>query len=86
MGVQVPLHRSLTMPLWGTNHKRNFENAVSQILRENNRILVRRCRFYIFQLASDIVVANGRQLSQIEEQNLMNNDKYLSNYYMSDEE
>ena len=40
----------------------------------------------MLQLASEMAKAIGRQLTTFEHNNVLNNEKYLSDYEMSDEE
>ena len=90
MGVRVPTRHSLDV--YPTrNHgmswiqfKRKVVLAVSLIRKENNRMLVRRSRHYMYQLAQDSVRASGRELTETQEQMLLQNPKYLSDGYMSD--
>ena len=83
MGVCVLHLRSRTML------RRNMvecELAVTVINEENNRMLMRRCRYFMLQLATRMAEATGRQLTTSEHNNVLNNEKYLSDYEMSDEE
>ncbi|KAL7215652.1 hypothetical protein ACSBR1_027746 [Camellia fascicularis] len=69
--------------------KRNvgdYEKVVSRIKNENNRTLMRRCRHFMLQLAIEMTEASNRELTVIERNNVLNNEKYLSDYYMLDEE
>ena len=49
-------------------------------------MLMRRYRHFMLQLATEIAEASNRDLTVIERNNILNNEKYLSDYYMSDEE
>ncbi|KAG5529179.1 hypothetical protein RHGRI_029759 [Rhododendron griersonianum] len=49
-------------------------------------MLLRRCRYYMLQLAREVAEANGRELTPRERSNVLANNKYLSDYDMSDEE
>ncbi|KAG5515802.1 hypothetical protein RHGRI_036748 [Rhododendron griersonianum] len=73
MGVRIPHRRSLEMP---TTNKREYEAAVSRIKEENNKMLMRRSRYFMLQL----------ELMENERNNALNNEKYLSDYAMSDED
>ncbi|CAL5351808.1 unnamed protein product [Camellia sinensis] len=82
-GAPVPHRRSLTM---ARRNVSDYEKAVSRIKKENNRMLMRRCRHFMLQLATEMAEASNRDLTVIERNNVLNNEKYLSGYYMSDEE
>ncbi|CAL5415834.1 unnamed protein product [Camellia sinensis] len=82
-GAPVPHRRSLTM---ARRNVSDYEKAVSRIKKENNRMLIRRCRHFMLQLATEMAEASNRDLEVIERNNVLNNEKYLSDYYMSDEE
>uniref|UniRef100_A0A164T3B7 Uncharacterized protein n=1 Tax=Daucus carota subsp. sativus TaxID=79200 RepID=A0A164T3B7_DAUCS len=60
--------------------------AVGLIREENNRMLLRRCRFYMLKLAKDSTTASGREMTFEEECQLLQNPHYLSDDPMSDEE
>ncbi|KAL7248799.1 hypothetical protein ACSBR1_011056 [Camellia fascicularis] len=64
----------------------DYEQAVSRIKKENNRMLLRRCRHFMLQLATEMTEASNRELTVTKRNNVLNNDKYLLDYYMSDEE
>ena len=83
LGVKIPHRRSMTMP---RTNVPTYEEAVSRIKRENNRMLMRRGRYYMLQLATEMADANGRLLTEAERNNVLNNDQFLSDYYMSDED
>ncbi|KAF7112934.1 hypothetical protein RHSIM_Rhsim13G0134300 [Rhododendron simsii] len=83
MGVRIPHRRSLEMP---TTNKREYEAAVSRIKEENNRMLMRRSRYFMLQLATEMAEANQRELTETEHNNALNNEKYLFDYAMSDED
>ncbi|KAL7224990.1 hypothetical protein ACSBR1_026300 [Camellia fascicularis] len=82
-GAPIPHRLSLTMARRNVN---DYEKVVSRIKKENNRMLMRRCRHFILQLATEMAEASNRELTVIEQNNVLNNEKYLSNYYMLDEE
>ncbi|KAG5565137.1 hypothetical protein RHGRI_001135 [Rhododendron griersonianum] len=69
-----------------TTNKREYEAAVSRIKEENNRMLMRRSRYFMLQLATEMAEANQRELTENEHNNTLNNEKYLSDYAMSDED
>ncbi|KAF5934244.1 hypothetical protein HYC85_030415 [Camellia sinensis] len=56
--------------------------AVSRIKKENNRMLMRRCRHFMLQLAIEMAKASNRDLTVTERNNVLNNEKYLSDYYI----
>lgn len=68
-----------------TEYKEQVIKAVEHIRMENNRMLLRRSRYYMYELAKDSVSASGRELSEVEKCHLLQNPKYLSDDYMSDE-
>ncbi|KAL7259969.1 hypothetical protein ACSBR1_005770 [Camellia fascicularis] len=79
----VPHRRSLSM------RRRNvgdYEQAVNRIKKENNRMLLWRCRHFMLQLTTEMAEASNRKLTMTERNNVLNNDKYLSDYYISYEE
>ncbi|KAG5540933.1 hypothetical protein RHGRI_020980 [Rhododendron griersonianum] len=79
----VPHRRVIQMR---RENKLDYERAVRRIRRENNRMLLRRCRYYMLQLAREIAEASGRELTPCERSNVLANSKSLSDYDMSDEE
>ncbi|KAL7233359.1 hypothetical protein ACSBR1_017059 [Camellia fascicularis] len=82
-GAPVPHRRSLSM------RRRNvgdYKQAINRIKKENNRMSLQRCRHFMLQLATEMAEASNRELTMTERNNVLNNDKYLSDYYMSDEE
>ncbi|KAH7867521.1 hypothetical protein Vadar_034452 [Vaccinium darrowii] len=83
MGVRIPHRRSLEMP---RTNKHDYEAAVARIKEENNRMLMRRSRYFMLQLAIEMAEANDRELTENEHNNALNNEKYLSDYAMSDED
>ncbi|CAL5422041.1 unnamed protein product [Camellia sinensis] len=76
-GAPVPHRRSLTM---ARRNVSDYEKAVSRIKKENNRMLMRRCRHFMLQLATEMAEASNRDLTVIERNNVLNNEKYLSDY------
>ena len=83
MGVHVPRLHLRTML------RRNMvecELTVTVINKENNRMSMRRSRYFMLQLTTEMVEATGRQLTTSERNNVLNNEKYISDYEMSDEE
>ncbi|KAL7241243.1 hypothetical protein ACSBR2_006796 [Camellia fascicularis] len=79
----IPHRRSLNMPRLNVG---DYEQVVSRIKKENNRMFLQRCRHFMLQLATEMVEASNRELTVTERNNVLNNEKYLSDYYMSDEE
>lgn len=49
-------------------------------------MLMRRCRYFMLQLATEMAEASQRALTSEERTKALNNEKYLSDYEMSDEE
>ncbi|KAL1803180.1 hypothetical protein ACET3Z_031827 [Daucus carota] len=70
---------------WG-DYRRLVIEAVGLIREENNRMLLRRCRFYMLKLVKDSAAASGREMTFEEECQLLQNPNYLSDEPMSDEE
>ncbi|KAG5561485.1 hypothetical protein RHGRI_004511 [Rhododendron griersonianum] len=67
-------------------NKLDYERVVKRIRRENNRMLLRRCRCYMLQFEREVAEASGKELTPRERSNVLANNKYLSDYDMSDEE
>ncbi|CAL5421671.1 unnamed protein product [Camellia sinensis] len=65
-GAPVPHHRSLTM---ARRNVSDYEKAVSRIKKENNRMLMRRCRHFMLQLATEMAEASSRDLTMVERNN-----------------
>lgn len=93
LGARVPIRDSFAMypnePMQGRSwnqYKQQVVRAVEQIRFENNRMLLRRSRYYMYELAKDSVSASGRELSEAEKCHLLQNPNYISDDYMSDEE
>ncbi|KAI8570510.1 hypothetical protein RHMOL_Rhmol01G0040100 [Rhododendron molle] len=49
-------------------------------------MLIRRSRYFMFQLATEMVEPDQRVLTENERNNVLNNEKYLSDYAMSNED
>ena len=81
--VRIPKRRSQTMP---RRNMEEYEEAVQRIKRESNRMLMRRCRYYMLQLATEMAEASHRELTTEERTNALNNEKYLSDFEMSNED
>ncbi|CAL5343644.1 unnamed protein product [Camellia sinensis] len=75
-GAPVPHRRSLTMA------RRNVSDYEKAIKKANKRMLMRRCRHFMLQLATEMAEASNRDLTVIERNNVLNNEKYLSDYYI----
>ena len=63
-----------------------YENALRRIREENNRMSLRRSRYYMLKLATDQANAMSRTLTDNEVNNVLNNAAFVSDYEMSDEE
>ena len=70
---------------WG-EYRRKVIEAVELIIKENNRMLLRRCRFYMLKLAKDSTIASGRKMTFEKECQLLQNPHYIYDDYISDEE
>ncbi|KAH7855623.1 hypothetical protein Vadar_026862 [Vaccinium darrowii] len=82
MGVRIPHRRSLDMP---RTNKHEYEAVVTRIKEENNRMLMHKSRYFMLQLATEMAEASDRELKENEYNNALNNEKYLSDYAMSNE-
>ena len=69
-----------------SEYKRVVIKAVEQIRFENNRMLLRKGRYDMYELARTQVRALGRELSELEKTYLIQNPNYLSDEEMSNEE
>ncbi|KAL1831041.1 hypothetical protein ACET3Z_000692 [Daucus carota] len=92
LGAKLPAPDSLAIypeyrfqGSWG-EYRMKVIAGVEQIREENNRMLLRRCRMYMYQLARDSATASGREMSFEEECALLQNPNYISDFYMSDED
>ena len=56
----------------------DYEKVVKQIRKENNLMLLRRCRYYMLQLAGEMATATQRELTPNERNNVLSYDEYLS--------
>jgi hypothetical protein len=56
----------------------NYEKVVKQIRKENNLLLLRRCRYYMLQLAKEMATATQRELTPNESNNVLSYEEYLS--------
>jgi hypothetical protein len=65
---------SLTMP---RSNVVDYEKVVKQIHKENNLMLLRRCRYYMLQLAKEMAIATQRELTPNEHNNVLSYDEYL---------
>ena len=55
-----------------------YRHAVAKIKKENNRMLLRRCRYHMLQLVEELAAVTNRQLILAECNNVLNYDNYLS--------
>ena len=83
LGAPIVRHLSLSMQ---RRNRSEYEFAVNRIREENNRMCIRRSRYYLLQLTNNQVTTMGRTLSQTEVNNVLNNPSYVSDYEMSDED
>ena len=77
MLLEVPLvdRISLTMP------RRNMDQcrrAMAKIQKENNLMLLRRCKYHMLQLVEELATATNRQLTPVECNNILNYEDHLS--------
>ena len=68
------------------NNQSEYEGVVKRIREENNRMFIRRSRYYMLKLANNQATAIERTLSESEVNNVLNNLGYISDYEMSDED
>ena len=60
--------------------------AVKRIREENNRMFIRRSRYFLLKLATEQTIAMGRSILKNEVAHVLNNTMYISDNEMSDEE
>ena len=83
LGAPIIKRHSLNM---AKNNIRAYEESLRIIRKENNRLLLHRCRFYMYKLAKEQATVVDCELTEAEIRNIMNNPNYASNEGMSDEE
>ena len=83
LGAPCVRRSSLSMQ---RRNRSEYEVAVRRIREENNRMFIRRSRFYMLKLATNQANAMGRTLTETEINNVLNNSSYIFYYEMSDEE
>ena len=66
---------SLTMP---RRNMVDYKYVVKKNRKENNLMLLRRCRYYILKLAEEMATATQRELTDDERNNVLNYESYLS--------
>ena len=81
----APIVRRLSLSMQRRN-RAEYEVAVKRIREENNRMFIRRSRYYMLKLANNQATAMGRTLTQAEVHNVVNNPAYISDNEMSDED
>ena len=81
----APIVRRSSLSMQRTNRS-EYEIAVNRIREENNRMCIRRSRYYLLQLATNQATAMGRTLSHTEVNNVLNNPSYVLDYEMFDED
>ena len=77
MLLEVPLvdRISLTMPWRNMDQCRR---AMAKIQKENNLMLLRRCKYHMLQLVEELATATNRQLTPVECNNILNYEDHLS--------
>ena len=68
---------------WNNLHE--YIAAVLQIQDENNRMVMHKAWFFLLSIMQENANNNGRELSSIEYNALLQNPNYVSDYSMSDE-
>ena len=81
----APCVRRLSLSMQRRN-RAEYEVAVKRIREENNRMFIRRSRYYMLKLANNQATAMGRTLTQAEVHNVVNNPAYISDNEMSNED
>ncbi len=56
----------------------DYKYVVKKIRKENNLMLLRRCRYYMLKLAEEMATATQRELTDDERNNVLNYESYLS--------
>ena len=54
-----------------------YEHAMAKIKKENNLMILRKCRYHMLQLAEELTIATNRQLTLAERKNVLNYKDYL---------
>ena len=81
----APIVRRLALSMQ-RNNRSEYERAVKRIREENNRMFIRRSRYYMLKLANNQATAMRQTLTQAEVHNVVNNPAYISDNEMSDED
>ena len=68
---------SLTLP-W--QNMDQYWHAVTKIKKENNLILLCRCKYHMLQLTEELATATNKQLTPAERNNVLNYKDYLSKW------
>ena len=68
------------------NNLPEYIATLLQIQKENNRMVIRKARFFLLCIAQENINDNGRELSSMERNALLQNPNYASDYSMSDED
>ena len=66
---------SLTLP---QHNMPQYERAVTKIKKENNLMILYRCRYHMLQLAEELAATTNGQLTPTERNNVLNYENYLS--------
>ena len=76
MRLEEPLvdRISLTLP-W--QNMDQYGHVVAKIWKENNLMLLRRCRYHMLQLAEKLATTTNRQLTPAKRNNVLNYKDYL---------
>ena len=67
-------------------NRSEYEVAVKRIREENNRMFIRRSRYYMLKLAIEQAIAMGRSILENKVAHVLNNTMYISDNEMSNEE
>ena len=68
---------SLTLP---QQNMHQYERAVTKIKKENNLMILYRCRYHMLQLAEELAATTNGQLTPTERNNVLNYENYLSEW------
>ena len=64
----------LTLSRWNMHQ---YKRAMAKIKKENNRMILCRCKYLMLQLTEELAVATNRQLTLAECNNVLNYEDYL---------
>ena len=77
LGAPLVNRISLTLPQQNMDQ---YRHAMAKIKKDNNIMLLRRCKNHILQLAEELAAATNKQLTLAERNNVLNYKDYLSEW------